>query len=240
VTDDDRVARLLADVAAATEGDPTLMVQQLCDAVAPLLGVTGAAVLLMGADGDAGVVYASEGVSAHLADLEFVLHEGPGLDAVRRHEAVLVPDLDGAQQWVGYASEALGAGARAVFGFPLQLGAIRVGALIILRTAAGRLTRDQLTIAFAIAESVTRLLLVADSRPGGDRSGADWTDLDGDWRVVHQATGMVSVQLGVPVGEALARLRAHAFASNQTIRGVAHAVVARRLRLGRDGDGSST
>jgi hypothetical protein len=50
--------------------------------------------------------------------------------------------------------------------------------------------------------------------------------------VVHQATGMVSVQLGVSVEEALLRLRAHAYGSERPLGEVAEDVVARRLRFG--------
>jgi hypothetical protein len=48
---------------------------------------------------------------------------------------------------------------------------------------------------------------------------------------VHQASGVVSVQLEVSVGEALVRLRAHAFATGHPLSEVAAAVVAHRLRL---------
>ena len=50
---------------------------------------------------------------------------------------------------------------------------------------------------------------------------------------VHQATGMISVQLEVSAAEALVRLRAHAYAEGRTLRDVAADVVGRRLRLGR-------
>ena len=49
---------------------------------------------------------------------------------------------------------------------------------------------------------------------------------------VHQATGMVSVQLGVSLAEALVRLRAHAWAEDRLLADVAADVVARRLRFG--------
>jgi AmiR/NasT family two-component response regulator len=55
---------------------------------------------------------------------------------------------------------------------------------------------------------------------------------------VHQATGMISVQLGVSLEEALARLRAHAFAASAALGDVAGDVVNRRLRFdpGADAD----
>jgi hypothetical protein len=45
---------------------------------------------------------------------------------------------------------------------------------------------------------------------------------------------MVSVQLDVSVDEAMARLRAHAFATDRAARDVAHDVVTRRLRMEND------
>ena len=42
---------------------------------------------------------------------------------------------------------------------------------------------------------------------------------------------MVSVQLGVGVGEALARLRARAFANDTPVTALAAEVIARRLRF---------
>ena len=49
--------------------------------------------------------------------------------------------------------------------------------------------------------------------------------------VVHQASGMVSVQLDVSLAEALVRLRSYAFGSDRLVAEVAKDVVARRLRF---------
>jgi hypothetical protein len=49
--------------------------------------------------------------------------------------------------------------------------------------------------------------------------------------VVHQAAGMISVQLGVGVAEALVRLRAHAFATGRLTTAVSTDVVGRNLRF---------
>jgi AmiR/NasT family two-component response regulator len=48
---------------------------------------------------------------------------------------------------------------------------------------------------------------------------------------VHQASGMISEQLGVSIGDALVRLRAYAYAEGHPIDEVARDVVERRLRL---------
>jgi hypothetical protein len=51
---------------------------------------------------------------------------------------------------------------------------------------------------------------------------------------IYQAAGMVTVQLEVDITEALARLRAHAYAEERPLWEVARDVVARRLRIERD------
>ena len=50
--------------------------------------------------------------------------------------------------------------------------------------------------------------------------------------VVHNAAGMVSVQEGISVTEALIRLRAFAFSHDRLVGDVAGDIVARRFRLG--------
>jgi hypothetical protein len=49
--------------------------------------------------------------------------------------------------------------------------------------------------------------------------------------IVQNAAGMVSVQLGVSVTEALIRLRAYAFSQDISLNDVARDVVSRALRL---------
>jgi len=51
------------------------------------------------------------------------------------------------------------------------------------------------------------------------------------WAEVHQATGMLSVELGISIDEAFVRSRAHAFGDRRALRDVARDVVTRRLTL---------
>ena len=96
----------------------------------------------------------------------------------------------------------------------------------------GCLSEDQYADALATADVVTHavLALQADAPPGVlaaalERVGADRAE-------VYQASGMVAARLGVGVGEALVRLRAHAYAEARPLVEIARDVVARRLRLG--------
>jgi AmiR/NasT family two-component response regulator len=49
--------------------------------------------------------------------------------------------------------------------------------------------------------------------------------------VIYQAQGMVTVQLGVNLAEAMARIRAYAYANQQPITDVARDIVSRKIRL---------
>jgi AmiR/NasT family two-component response regulator len=51
------------------------------------------------------------------------------------------------------------------------------------------------------------------------------------WAEIHQATGMLAVQLGVGLDEAFVRLRAHADADGRPLRQLAREVVDGHLRL---------
>ena len=51
---------------------------------------------------------------------------------------------------------------------------------------------------------------------------------------IPQATGMIAVQLGVSIPEALAQLRAAAFAAHRPILDIAEEVIARRLVFSND------
>ena len=125
------------------------------------------------------------------------------------------------------------AGAAAVFAFPLVMGAIRVGVLGLYRKTAGSLSPGALADVLVCVDAA--LLLVLNSRAGTDGGdgwpGDGWSD---DHSQVYQAMGMVSAQRVVGLEEALALLRAHAFAHDLTLDEVAAAVVTRRLRLDPD------
>ena len=153
--------------------------------------------------------------------------------------AVLEPDLAAPTlaRWPGFAAPAVAGEAKAVFGFPVRVGAARLGALSLYRDRAGPLSDDQHADALVMADVAARAVLSmqADAAPGTLAAElASEADLHS---VVHQAAGMVSFQLGVTVGEALVRLRGHAFRTDRLLADVADDVVNRRLRFGDHADG---
>jgi ANTAR domain/GAF domain len=182
-------------------------------------------------------------VSEQLSELQLTLGEGPCHDVLVSAAPVLAADLgdaESARRWPGFAPAARELGAGAVFAFPLIVGAIRAGVLGLYRGSPGPLPDRQLGDLLILADAATLMLL---GSAHGDAEDGDGAAVDGQApdlalhrAEIDQATGMLTVQLGVPAGEALARLRAYAYSQDRRLADVAGDIVARRLRLGRDPD----
>ena len=191
-----------------------------------VLGLAGAAAVLMGAEGSGRVEGEDGAHAAEMARLQFELGEGPSLDAHRSGEAVAVADLaatDG-ELWPALTRVAPPS-VRSVYVAPLRLGGVRLGVLWTHRDRPGYWTVEE----YRDAQSVAELLVTAilDSRPVGSPVG----DEEPHGAVVHQATGMVAARLDIGLDEALARLRATAFAEGRPLYDLCEDVVARRRGL---------
>jgi hypothetical protein len=134
------------------------------------------------------------------------------------------------ERWPAFMAGAADLGVAAVFAFPLRIGAISVGALDLYRDQPGDLTGTDTTKALVAADSAALALLQLDSGKG-DTFAEDVGNRSTYQLQVHQATGMVQVQLGVTTEEAFLMLRARAFASGRPLADLATDVVARRLRF---------
>lgn len=233
------VNRQMRILTALTADEHRPTTSRLCEVAAAITGLTGAGIMLMSGDFPRGSVCSSDIVSADVEELQYTLGEGPCVDAYTLDRPVLVADLaEEGGRWPAFGPRAVEAGAMAVFGFPLDVGAVRLGALNLYRDRIGGMTDDQHADALVMAGVAARAVLSgqADAAPGALAAGLMTA---GDLHlVVHQASGMVSVQLGMSVGTALVRLRAWAFANDCALADVARAVVERRLRFDRrDGEG---
>jgi hypothetical protein len=226
----ERLLRILAHLA---EGGADPGTARLCVVCAEVTAMSGAGIMLMAGSEPRGSVCTTNEVSAQIEQLQYTLGEGPCIDAHRFQQPVLEPDLaePAANRWVGFTPPALAAGARAVFGFPLRVGRVRLGALNLYRDQPGAVSEDQHADALVMADVAARAVL---GMQGDTPLGMLAAELEagGDFQlVVHQASGMVAAQLDVSVGEALSRLRAQAFADDRLLVDVAEDVVNRRLRF---------
>jgi GAF domain len=211
----------------------TFGTKRLCEVCAEATDMTGAGIMLMSADTPHGSLCTTNPMSDLIEQLQFTLGEGPCVDAYRQDSPVLEPDLaqPSTLRWLAFAGPAIGAGVRAVFGFPLQVGAVRLGALNLCRDRPGPLSDEQHADALVMADVAAQAVLVLQAHASPEKLGAELGAGADFHYVVHQASGMVAAQLEVSVGQAVLRLRAYAFGNDRTLTDVAKDVVARKLRF---------
>jgi hypothetical protein len=204
----------------------------LCSACVELLVVSGAGITVMGGD-QAGLLCVSSQRMAMLEDLQYTTGIGPCQDAFSFGKPVHVPRLDGSAviRWPSFVNEARDVGIGAVFAYPMSVNGAKIGVLTLYQDGEGSLTVAQHDDSVAVASVLTETVL---SLQDVELDGVLAPSLENavTYRAeVHQASGMVSMQLKIPVVEALLRLRAYAFANGRPIGEVAGDIVARRLRF---------
>ena len=209
----ERLERILAELSGDVGKGPR---RACARPAAALVGISGAGIMLMSGDVPAGSLATTNEVSALIEELQYAFGEGPCVDAYHQdrvvHEANLADPATG--RWLAFTPPALAAGVRAVFGFPLRVGGVRLGALNLYRDRPGPLSMEQHADALAMADVVARWVLAVQADAPTDTL-ADQLEFSADFHyVVQNAAGMVSVQLGVTVSEALIRIRALAFTRN--------------------------
>lgn len=232
------LARSLSAIIDETGSTPELP-RRLCAACVEALPVNGVGLSLMGGHhlGGRALLGASDAAGATLEQLQFDLGEGPCATAFTEGQPVLVPDLQATEaqsRWPMFTHALQDSTARALFAFPLQLGAIRIGAMDCYRSEPGSF--EAVTAALVVAEAITLTLLQAqyrDSTTGSEDSGMVATAV-GHHAAVHQATGMVSAQLNISTDEAFVRLQGYAYRQGRSLDEIGADIVARRLTFPED------
>ncbi|KAA0921250.1 ANTAR domain-containing protein [Streptomyces apricus] len=230
------MARILRDLPAGDGSDLLGGDPALC---ARVLGVDGIAVSLCGDDALTELVWSTPGRSADLEDAQYTLGEGPALDACRHRSLIALPDLQRTDphRWPAFLPEAERFGVRALFCFPLHLGAVCLGVFTAQRATPAPLDAAQMNDAFILSAAITAALI----RDDAQRQSFVWAEPSTTLHraVVHQATGIISVQADVSLAQAMVLLRAHAYRTEKPLLETAEEVVARRLHF-RDDKGGTT
>ena len=213
-----------------------------CKSCVSSVCVDGGSVALVSSIGARVSMGATDTMAAELEAIQMTLGEGPYLDAVNSLSPVQVHDFAdpaaaSAERWPFLAKEVARLDVCALFGFPVSLGDVPVGILGLYRREAGALSTAELGAALTAVDDIADSLLDQDTwaelssrtskgqnAPG--RLGAESTH-------VHQAAGMTMIQLDVSIAEAMALLRATAYAEGMAVADLAREVVERRFRLGR-------
>ena len=214
----------LAELAAANHDHQDLAVR-LALACQRILGGDGTAITVENTSPRRTTLCATDDVVARLEDLQDVTGEGPCRDAYRLNQPIVATiGDDSASRWPAFTLAAVQAvGHLTMHSFPMRAGGQLFGAMSVY-VATDRELHQSLRTAQVLVDAIGSALLQA---PLGDLVGGD-----GPWgprATVHQATGMVIAQLGVAPADALAVLRAHAYATDKTLADVADQVVHRVL-----------
>jgi hypothetical protein len=213
-----RLTRILAVTAPRAP-----LADRLCLAYAQILDAEGAAITVGFSTPDRTTLCASDEVATRLEDLQDVLREGPGLDAFRHGRPVLHRRAEQERLWpmLHQAMSEHRPGV-SLMAFPMHPDSEVLGAISLYGDAEPDLpcTVDE---AQFLADAIGVAILGRFDR--AESTDAVWSTRDR----INQATGMIVAQLGIRSADALAVLRAHAYAHGQPLEEVAAAVVAREL-----------
>ncbi|MFI6641745.1 GAF domain-containing protein [Streptomyces sp. NPDC050504] len=195
--------------------------------VAEACGTPSAALTLVGADRSQLAFAASDRPAHRAQDLEYTLGEGPAVDAAAERRGLYLARAEFEARWPGYGPALTSLGIARVAATPLLAGdepGPCLGALAVFDPEPGVVESG----AFArVAAALVRTVLVGLDAEPELYGGVDHRD------VVHQAAGVLSVQLECTVADALARIKARAFAEGTTSDALALRVVSGELRIGR-------
>jgi GAF domain-containing protein len=220
---------------AAEEG-ARVAVRHVCRACAERMRAAGVVQYVVSDLGQAEPVYATDLAAEQIAELQVMLGEGPAVDTLAEERPMIAVDLAGHSRWPMFAQAAVEAGIRAVFAFPLQMGSIAVGVLEVYRSAPGDLTTVEYRDALLYTDAAMSLLLErVDDEPSSAEHDLFAGGFGSRWDLVHQATGVISVQLRSGLSEAFLRLRGHAFLTGRALTDVAEDVIEGRIRFEPDG-----
>jgi hypothetical protein len=172
------------------------------------------------------LLLATDQLSERVAQLEFALGQGPGVDSLASGMPVMADDLRtevSVRRWPLFATEAIRAGVRAVQAYPIMFSLRAFGTVGLYSRRPTRLSSTQHRHAADITELIG-LALVDPSSGESIGSGLRMT--------VHQAAGMVMQQTGTTIQDALVILRSSAFTEDRRVTDLADDVIAGRVRFG--------
>lgn len=218
------------------DGRAPVGLDDLATACGTVLAVDDVAIQVRRPGGATIAVGASSSLARRGEDEELAWGQGPSWTVVDDGGVVLAADLEADKRWPMTAEALVDTGIRAVRSFPIQFGASRVGSLTDYRPDPVPIVAGEVAWGIQVSRAAMTVLVTLDPSGEIDRStlrSVEWVAVtgDADWSVVHQATGMVAIQLGCSLDEATASLMARAFALACPIVDLARNVVARQVRF---------
>jgi len=221
-----------------TWGAPETLASRLCDFCLERVRARGAAVSVLSNHDVVAVIASSGNLVADFVEAQSRYQSGPSIEAARSGVAVLEPDLAGRGllRWPRLVTDPAASRVAGAYAFPLAYGAVSIGLLDLVTGRDDReLSADQVALALTVSEvAFEGLLWLQSGRANDDLSPTIASSGEQSW-VIHQAAGMVAVQLDVAVTDALQALRDEASARRRTVGDLAEAVVSRQFSFAESG-----
>ena len=221
----------LAASAAQLPGSE-LLPERLARACARVLPVDGAGISLFFADDRRLPLGASDPASAEAERLQFTAGEGPCLTAHATGDVVIADEATLRSRWPGYYDPLVArTPIRGTVSIPLREDLRGIGALDLYVVPPRDLGSLGLSDALTVGAQVAAVLQAQSRQDRASSDGPAWLDAPAAERrsTVWQAIGFVNSALGVPSPDALALLRAHAFAEGRSLDDLAEQVLSRRV-----------
>lgn len=211
---------------------PELLPVWLAKACVGVLPITGAGISMFTAATMRIPVGASDDVAASAERMQFTAAQGPCFDAQRTGRLIVATEPVIAQRWKEFHDLLVGqTPVRGIVAAPLGAGPAVIGVLDLYFDRSDDVLSidlfDVQSVAGYIAEVLIQAQLLPALRNGSLWDRARWQGNPGvtGRSQVLMAMGMVSVALSLNLDDALAILRAHAFAVDSTLDAVAHDVI---------------
>lgn len=223
--------RLTHTLAELPTTDPLPL--RMCVAFVRIVEARGGTITLGYAFSERSLLCATDPVAARFEDAQDLVREGPSLDAYRTGGIVVsLSEADQRARWPGLA-RSLATPVQSVCAVPIRPDSTVMGVLTV-HDGGGIVSATPESELQFLADAVGAAII--GDLPSNDDESRLWSERD----QVSQATGMVVAQLGIPPADALALLRAHAFAQGTTVVEVSRSVLFRHLDFSRrDGEGAS-
>ena len=206
----------------------------LMDSVASLAGWQGAVLAISTLTGDESLVAATDSTSRRAHELELSLVEGPSCDALRGSESTVIGGTAIRQRWPRYGPAVEELGVRSVSAVPVYLGTDRpIGSLTVWGRLPSRRADSRSDLA-ELAATLTETMLCAQESAQPDKPCPMGLGVfeDQDFQPeLHQAAGVMHERCALPIADAIALIRAHAFAEDRSVAEVADEVLHGQLVL---------
>jgi GAF domain-containing protein len=206
-------------------------IPDLCRAFLGPLPISGVSITIVTASGSQSSLCSSDETAARIEELQFELGEGPQWSSARSGELVTIADVAAAghDNWPIFGAALAELPVGAIFSVPMRMGAVTVGVATLYCDRPRTLDPEQQATALAIASAIASTAVQRAMLSASDEVTRESALMPALRREVHQATGMILVQLDTSATVAYSRLQAYAFANGQSVQAVAHDVVTGKL-----------